>query len=83
MGQTSSPKMVRSIRKREASPSNVLSKNLPANLDAEKSVLSAILLNDENLSLASDVLVPDDFYGRSHKLIYGAIVELAQSNKKA
>src|SRR4051794_32784305 len=61
---------------------SIIGKTLPANLEAEKSVLSAILLNDENLSLVSDILVPVDFYSKAHEYIYQAIVDLAQDNKR-
>ncbi len=59
-----------------------LSRNLPANTDAERAVLAAILLNDENLTLVSDVLKPSDFFIRQHQLIYQVILELAQANQK-
>jgi len=44
--------------------SAAISKNLPANTDAERAVLAAILLNDENLTLVSDLLKPSDFFVR-------------------
>ena len=34
----------------------VLGKKLPASVEAEKAVLAAILLNDENLTLVTDIL---------------------------
>lgn len=71
-------------RKRDFSSSSdqALSKNLPANTDAERAVLAAILLNDENLTLVSDLLKPTDFFVRQHQLIYQVIIELAQANQK-
>ncbi|MFH1644095.1 MAG: replicative DNA helicase [bacterium] len=59
-----------------------LGKSLPVSMQAETSVLAAVLLNDENLTLISDTLKPLDFYDKSHQLIYEAILELAQANKK-
>lgn len=61
---------------------SALGRSLPANIDAERAVLAAILLNDENLTLISDVLKPSDFYQRSHQLIYQVVVEIAQANQK-
>ncbi len=65
-----------------SSPDKSLSRNLPANTDAERAVLAAILLNDENLTLVSDVLKPSDFFIRQHQLIYQVITDLAQANQK-
>lgn len=69
-------------RKKETPTEDLLGRGLPANLDAERAVLSALLLNDENLALVSDTLVANDFYSRAHQLIYQTILELAQSGKK-
>ena len=63
-------------------PESILSKNLPANIDAEKAVLSAMLLNEENIANVSDFLVADDFYNRSHQIIYQALIDLSRSSKK-
>ncbi|MBD3273595.1 replicative DNA helicase [Candidatus Dependentiae bacterium] len=59
---------------------NFLGKNLPANIEAEKSVLAAILLNKNNLTLVSDILKPTDFYGRAHQIIYKTMLEVAQTD---
>jgi len=60
------------------STERVLGKSLPANLDAERSVLSALLLNDTTLSQVSEILIPDDFYSHQHKIIYETILEFSQ-----
>ncbi|MFH1831588.1 MAG: replicative DNA helicase [bacterium] len=60
----------------------ILGKSLPSNLDAEKSVLAAILLNDENITLVSDQLKPDDFYSKAHAALFQSILELAQDSKR-
>ena len=69
-------------RKTISSPKDIIGKNLPVNLDAEKAVLASILLNEENLSMVSDVLRAEDFYNRSHKSIYSAILELSSKNER-
>ena len=48
----------------------------PQNLDAEKSVLGSILLNNEALEEVSDFLVADHFYLDAHQRIYKAILLL-------
>lgn len=61
---------------------SVLGKKLPASVAAEKAVLAAILLNDENLTLVTDILKSSDFSLKQHQIIYQSIIDLAQSNKK-
>ncbi len=61
---------------------SIIGKNLPANIEAEKSVLAAILLNDENITLVADIIKPADFYSKAHHVIYESILELAQSNQR-
>ncbi len=70
-------------RSKEAlGPEQLLGKSLPTSIDAEKAVLSAILLDDQNLTLVSDILRSTDFYARPHQLIYQAVLDIAQANKK-
>jgi replicative DNA helicase len=64
------------------SPEAILGKKLPSSYDAEKSVLAAILLNDENLTLVSDILKASDFSNKQHSTIYQAVIDIAQANKK-
>lgn len=65
-------------QKRQASTEMVLGKSLPANVEAERAVLSALLLNDDNLNKVSEILIPDDFYNLQHKIIYETILEFAR-----
>lgn len=60
----------------------MLGKTLPANIEAERSVLGALLLHDENLNKVAELLVPEDFYHTAHKLIYQAMIALAQKSKR-
>lgn len=60
----------------------ILGKTLPAHSDAERAVLGALLLNDEYINAVSEIIVPDDFYSPAHKIIYQAIVDLAQKHKR-
>ncbi len=61
----------------------MLGRSLPANAQAECSVLAALLLNSELISRVIEMLLPDDFYTTAHKLIYQAIIDLDQQQKKA
>ena len=53
----------------------------PQNLEAEQSVLGAILLDNTSLSKAFEVITEEDFYRGSHRMIYQAMVELSESNE--
>lgn len=60
----------------------VLGKSLPASLEAERSVLGALLLNDDNISRVSEILMPEDFYSIAHRIIYETIIDLSQRFKR-
>lgn len=49
----------------------------PQNLEAEQSVLGAILLENAAMAKAMELLVEDDFYRTSHRKIYRAMLELS------
>jgi replicative DNA helicase len=48
----------------------------PHNIEAEQSVLGAILMDQEAVSVASEILRPSDFYRPDHKEIFSAILDL-------
>ena len=52
---------------------------IPNDLDAEESVLGAMLMSDLAVDAVSDVLATSDFYNPSHGVIYDAILKLRQS----
>jgi replicative DNA helicase len=56
----------------------------PHNLDAERSVLGAVLLDERHLHglLVEEQLRPDHFYRESHGAIYGAMLELYEADRK-
>ena len=51
----------------------------PQNIDAEQSVLGAVLLDREAVYKAMKLLQPDDFYRQDHRLIYEAMLALIDS----
>lgn len=61
-----------------AAPRDValLGKLPPQNIDAEKSLLGAILIDREAVNKVADHLKPLDFYQRGHQLIYEAVMAL-------
>ncbi|MBF0532355.1 MAG: replicative DNA helicase [Candidatus Omnitrophica bacterium] len=55
----------------------------PQNTEAEKSVLGAMLMDDEAIGAAVEILEADFFYEEAHRKIFRAIVELYQARKNA
>ena len=49
----------------------------PHNLQAEESLLGAMLLSKEAVSIASEVLTADNFYKPAHAHIFDAITSLS------
>lgn len=68
--------------KSATNPETFLGKQLPANIEAEKSVLGSILLNDETFNQVSELLLPSDFYHQGHKIIFEIMLELSQKSKR-
>ena len=64
-------------------PDLTLETGLPANTDAEKTILGAILLDNAAHSEAAEVLKPDDFALDSHRRIYLRMSELIDTGRAA
>ncbi|MFQ5663215.1 MAG: replicative DNA helicase [Terriglobia bacterium] len=58
-----------------------LERKLPHNLEAERSVLGAILLDNEAFHPAIEVLQPADFFLDSHRRIFARMIELSEANR--
>jgi replicative DNA helicase len=55
----------------------------PQNLDAEESVLGAILLDNTAIDRVTGMLQPDDFYRENHRKIFRAMQALADRSEPA
>lgn len=53
----------------------------PHHLEAERSVLGAMLQSSEAVMLAQESLVPDDFYDPAHREIFDAMTHLASMSR--
>jgi replicative DNA helicase len=58
-----------------------LAHTLPANVEAERSILGAILLDNFAYNQAAEHLKPEDFSLDSHRRIYNRMVDLAESSR--
>lgn len=54
----------------------LLGKELPFSLEAEQTVLGALLLNTETLSTVMEYLKPESFYKEQHREIYSIIIRM-------
>lgn len=53
----------------------------PHNLDAEKSLIGAVLIDDDTLADISEHVTPKDFYDKRHGIIYDGMMRLYEKNK--
>src|SRR5436853_2287352 len=56
----------------------VAERTLPHNLEAERSVLGAVLLHDDAFNLAAEVIDAADFFRDAHRRIFDKMVKLAE-----
>ena len=59
-------------------PDTVAERTLPHNLEAERSVLGAILLHNDAFNLAAEVIDAQDFYRDAHRRIFDKMVKLVE-----
>lgn len=53
----------------------------PQNLDAERSLLGAILVDSDAIVAVADVVSPDSFYSPQHQIVYGAMQSLYEKRQ--
>ena len=66
-----------------AAGESILIKGLPSNVEAERSVLGAILLDNSAYNQAAALLTPEDFSLDSHRRLFLRIMELADRSRPA
>ncbi len=64
-----------------ADKSNANGKIPPQNLDAEKSLLGAVLIDEEVLADAAEITHAHDFYDKNHGLIFAGMMHLFEKHK--
>lgn len=63
-------------------PDNKLSPKVPPqNLDAEKSLLGAVLINEDTLADITEMVKARDFYDERHEMIFDAMLKLFEQHK--
>src|SRR6185436_6995067 len=61
-----------------ATESLPLTRNLPHNVDAEKTVLGAILVDNAAFNSAAEILSKDDFYRDAHRRVFEVMATLSE-----
>jgi len=59
----------------------ITEKGLPHSLEAERSVLGAIILENESIYQVLDALSSEDFYAENHRLLYECFVNLTTATR--
>ena len=54
---------------------------IPKNIEAEQAVLGSVLINDEVLDMISEILITEDFYRKSHRIIFETMISLHNERK--
>ena len=62
----------------DAAKSVALDRQLPHNLEAEKCVLGAILLNNDAFNLATELIDSQDFFRDAHRRLFDKMVRLSE-----
>lgn len=53
----------------------------PHNIEAEQSLLGALMIDNDAIVKIADILSPEDFYKESHKMIYKTMLELYENHE--
>ncbi len=60
---------------------DILKRVPPQNIEAEQSVLGAVLLDNDAINQAIEILTAEDFYRESHREIFRAMAALSEHNQ--
>lgn len=60
---------------------SALDKLPPQNIEAEKGLIGSLLLDKESINKVVDFVLPEDFYSRTHQIIYDHIVQLYEKRE--
>ncbi len=64
-----------------ADTAGVAERTLPHNLEAERSVLGAILIHNDAFNLAAEIISADDFFRDAHRRIFAKMTVLNERNE--
>ena len=61
----------------------VLKRVLPHSIEAEQSVIGSMLMDKEAITIASEQISGEDFYGKQYGILFDAMVELNDEGSTA
>ena len=59
----------------------LIKKVMPHSIDAEKSVIGSMLMGQDAITAATEILGKDDFYGKQYGILYDAMLQLNKAGK--
>ena len=59
----------------------LLKRVLPHSIEAEQSVIGSMILDQEAITIASEIIFPEDFYNKQYGVLFSAMVELHDEGK--
>lgn len=59
----------------------LLKRVLPHSIEAEQSVIGSMIMDREAITVASEIIAGEDFYGRQYGVLFDAMVELNDEGK--
>jgi replicative DNA helicase len=62
---------------------SVTDKTLPHNLEAERALLGSILLDNNALNIALEVVKSSDFYSEAHRTTFSKMIDLSEKSRPA
>ena len=60
---------------------NLLKRVMPHNLEAEQSVIGSMLMDNDVIDTATEILTGEDFYAKQNGLVFDAMKELSEEHK--
>lgn len=61
---------------------DVLRRTMPNSIEAEQAVIGSVLIDQEAIDTACDIVAPEDFYNRQYGMIYEAMLDLNREKKQ-
>ncbi len=61
---------------------SVLRRTMPVSTEAEQAVIGSILIDQDAINIASEIIGPEDFYNRQYGIIFDAMLELNKERKQ-
>ena len=59
----------------------LLKRALPNSIEAEQSVIGSMILDREAITIASEIILPDDFYNKQYGILFETMIELNDEGK--